>query len=125
MGGPVLLIAVHLLQGKQGRLRGRTFSAPRKWARGKGRITCQFGCCYNYAVDGEGRKPGKCMLHRFITKHACLPVHVQPWALSLHVARTGKQQQCMLKVLFLQVTALIACVYPGCGRRVHTLSLQA
>ncbi|KAL3142111.1 hypothetical protein ABBQ32_004729 [Trebouxia sp. C0010 RCD-2024] len=47
-----------VVQGKQGRLRGRTFSAPRKWARGKGRITCQFGCCYNYAVDGEGRKPG-------------------------------------------------------------------
>lgn len=46
-------------QGKQGRLRGRTFSAPRKWARGKGRITCQFGCCYNYAVDSDGRKPGE------------------------------------------------------------------
>ncbi|DBB10995.1 TPA: hypothetical protein ACH3X3_006476 [Trebouxia sp. C0006] len=47
-----------VVQGKQGRLRGRTFSAPRKWARGKGRITCQFGCCYNYAIDSEGRKPG-------------------------------------------------------------------
>lgn len=47
------------MQGKQGRLRGRTFSAPRKWARGKGRITCQFGCCYNYAIDSEGRKPGE------------------------------------------------------------------
>ena len=47
------------VQGKQGRLRGRTFSAPRKWARGKGRITCQFGCCYNYAIDSEGRKPGE------------------------------------------------------------------
>ncbi|KAL0021789.1 hypothetical protein WJX77_000694 [Trebouxia sp. C0004] len=47
-----------VIQGKQGQLRGRTFSAPRKWARGKGRITCQFGCCYNYAIDSEGRKPG-------------------------------------------------------------------
>ena len=47
-----------LVQGKQGRLKGRTFSAPRKWARGKGRITCQFGCCYNYAIDSEGRRPG-------------------------------------------------------------------
>lgn len=47
------------LQGHQGRLRGRTFSAPRKWAKGKGRITCQFGCCYNYAIDREGRKPGQ------------------------------------------------------------------
>ena len=52
-----------VVQGKQGRLKGRTFSAPRKWARGKGRITCQFGCCYNYAIDSEGRKPGgRCFL---------------------------------------------------------------
>lgn len=42
----------------QGQLRGRTFSAPRKSMRGKGRITVQFGCCYNYAVDTAGRKPG-------------------------------------------------------------------
>ncbi len=26
--------------------------------RGKGRVTIQFGCCYNYAVDREGRQPG-------------------------------------------------------------------
>jgi hypothetical protein len=26
-----------------------TYSAPTKWMRGKGRITLQFGCCYNYA----------------------------------------------------------------------------
>ena len=26
--------------------------------RGKGRVTIQFGCCYNYAVDKEGRLPG-------------------------------------------------------------------
>ena len=44
--------------GKQGLLRGRTFSAPRKSMKGKGRITVQFGCCYNYAIDNEGRKPG-------------------------------------------------------------------
>ncbi|KAK9828875.1 hypothetical protein WJX72_002516 [[Myrmecia] bisecta] len=44
--------------GREGRLRGRTFSAPRKWSPGKGRMTIQFGCCYNYAVDREGRKPG-------------------------------------------------------------------
>ena len=47
-----------LLQGKRGELRGRTFSAPRKWMPGKGRITCQFGCCYNYAVDAQGRPKG-------------------------------------------------------------------
>lgn len=28
----------------------RTYSAPQKWMRGKGRITLQFGCCYNYAI---------------------------------------------------------------------------
>jgi hypothetical protein len=28
----------------------RTYSEPRKWMRGKGRVTIQFGCCYNYAV---------------------------------------------------------------------------
>ena len=42
----------------QGKLRGRTFSQPRKSMKGKGRITVQFGCCYNYAVDQQGRKPG-------------------------------------------------------------------
>lgn len=32
----------------------RTYSEPRKWMRGKGRVTIQFGCCYNYAVvSGE------------------------------------------------------------------------
>ena len=58
----VLRMYVLSVQGKQGRLRGRTFSAPRKWARGKGRITCQFGCCYNYAIDSEGRNPGENLL---------------------------------------------------------------
>jgi len=43
----------------QGQLRGRTFSAPRKSMKGKGRVTVQFGCCYNYAVDREGRQPGE------------------------------------------------------------------
>ncbi|KAJ1381291.1 Alpha-ketoglutarate-dependent dioxygenase AlkB-like [Sesbania bispinosa] len=26
--------------------------------RGKGRVTIQFGCCYNYAVDKNGNPPG-------------------------------------------------------------------
>ena len=46
----------------QNELRGRTFSAPRKSMRGKGRVTIQFGCCYNYAVDREGRQPGETFL---------------------------------------------------------------
>lgn len=46
-------------QGRAGLMRGRTFSAPRKWLPGKGRLTMQFGCCYNYAVDTQGRPPGE------------------------------------------------------------------
>ncbi|KAJ3677149.1 hypothetical protein LUZ60_002873 [Juncus effusus] len=44
--------------GRQGRLRDRTYSEPKKWMRGKGRVTIQFGCCYNYATDNKGRPPG-------------------------------------------------------------------
>ncbi|CAJ2649169.1 RNA demethylase ALKBH9B-like [Trifolium pratense] len=44
--------------GQEGRLRDRTYSKPRKWMRGKGRETIQFGCCYNYAVDKNGNPPG-------------------------------------------------------------------
>ncbi|KAI3434973.1 hypothetical protein D9Q98_003025 [Chlorella vulgaris] len=44
--------------GRSGHLRGRTFSAPKKWLPGKGRVTMQMGCCYNYATDSEGRPPG-------------------------------------------------------------------
>ena len=48
-----------LLLRAQGKLRGRTFTAPRKSMKGKGRITVQFGCCYNYAEDRQGRPPGE------------------------------------------------------------------
>lgn len=54
------------MQGEEGRMKGRTFSAPRKWERGKGRKTIQFGCCYNYATDRQGREKGAppaCSLH--------------------------------------------------------------
>ncbi|TYG74772.1 hypothetical protein ES288_D04G209100v1 [Gossypium darwinii] len=44
--------------GQKGQLRERTYSEPRKWMRGKGRVTIQFGCCYNYAVDKIGNPPG-------------------------------------------------------------------
>ena len=44
--------------GDDGELCGRTYSAPRKWMRGKGRITVQMGCCYNYARDKQGNPPG-------------------------------------------------------------------
>ncbi|CAJ1963659.1 unnamed protein product [Sphenostylis stenocarpa] len=45
-------------RGQQGKLKDRTYSEPRKWMRGKGRVTIQFGCCYNYAVDKYGNPPG-------------------------------------------------------------------
>ncbi|KAG0500625.1 hypothetical protein HPP92_000697 [Vanilla planifolia] len=45
-------------KGRRGLLRERTYSEPRKWMKGKGRITIQFGCCYNYAVDKNGNPPG-------------------------------------------------------------------
>ncbi|KAK9129196.1 hypothetical protein Sjap_009683 [Stephania japonica] len=44
--------------GQAGKLRERTYSEPRKWMRGKGRVTIQLGCCYNYAVDKDGNPPG-------------------------------------------------------------------
>ncbi|CAA7035738.1 unnamed protein product [Microthlaspi erraticum] len=44
---------VYELQEKE-----RTFTAPHKWMRGKGRVTIQFGCCYNYATDKAGNPPG-------------------------------------------------------------------
>ena len=44
--------------GDEGCLVNRTYSAPRKWMRGKGRVTVQLGCCYNYATDARGNPPG-------------------------------------------------------------------
>ncbi|CAI0392883.1 unnamed protein product [Linum tenue] len=44
--------------GMKGELKERTFTAPQKWMRGKGRVTLQFGCCYNYATDRTGNPPG-------------------------------------------------------------------
>ncbi|KAK9713246.1 hypothetical protein RND81_06G014400 [Saponaria officinalis] len=45
-------------KGRNGELKERTFTAPRKWMKGKGRVTIQFGCCYNYATDKKGNPPG-------------------------------------------------------------------
>ncbi|KAG6645583.1 hypothetical protein I3843_08G126300 [Carya illinoinensis] len=44
--------------GRKGLLKERTYTAPTKWMRGKGRVTIQFGCCYNYATDKNGNPPG-------------------------------------------------------------------
>ncbi|KAI3989482.1 hypothetical protein MKX01_022757 [Papaver californicum] len=45
-------------KGSRGELKHRTYTAPQKWMRGKGRVTIQFGCCYNYAADKKGNPPG-------------------------------------------------------------------
>ncbi|XP_062144180.1 RNA demethylase ALKBH9B [Alnus glutinosa] len=45
-------------KGRKRELKERTFTAPTKWMRGKGRVTIQFGCCYNYATDKKGNPPG-------------------------------------------------------------------
>ncbi|KAJ6802295.1 RNA demethylase ALKBH5 [Iris pallida] len=52
--------AVYELQekGRKSELGERTYSEPEKWMRGKGRVTIQFGCCYNYALDKDGNPPG-------------------------------------------------------------------
>ncbi|KAL2532435.1 2-oxoglutarate (2OG) and Fe(II)-dependent oxygenase superfamily protein [Abeliophyllum distichum] len=73
--------------GSNGKLKERTYSAPQKWMRGKGRITLQFGCCYNYAIDKRGNPPGilknemvdplphlfKVMIKRLVTWHVLPP----------------------------------------------------
>ncbi|XP_020113100.1 uncharacterized protein LOC109727393 [Ananas comosus] len=78
-------------KGRNGQLGERTYSEPDKWMRGKGRVTIQFGCCYNYAKDKEGNLPGilrhvvadpipdlfKVIIRRLIRWHvlppACIP----------------------------------------------------
>uniref|UniRef100_A0A0D9WLK4 Fe2OG dioxygenase domain-containing protein n=1 Tax=Leersia perrieri TaxID=77586 RepID=A0A0D9WLK4_9ORYZ len=45
-------------EGKRGELGDRTYTEPQRWMRGKGRVTIQFGCCYNYATDKNGNPPG-------------------------------------------------------------------
>jgi hypothetical protein len=49
----------------QKELRGRTFSKPNTNKPGNGRATIQFGTCYNYATDNQGRKPGE-FIHKFV-----------------------------------------------------------
>ncbi|KAJ6367237.1 hypothetical protein OIU77_003577 [Salix suchowensis] len=54
----VNLVYSHKEKGEKGELKERTYSAPQKWMKGKGRVTLQFGCCYNYATDKNGNLPG-------------------------------------------------------------------
>ncbi|XP_020091675.1 RNA demethylase ALKBH5-like [Ananas comosus] len=77
-------------RGRRGLLRERTYSEPKKWMRGKGRVTIQFGCCYNYAKDNNGNLPGimrdeevdpmppilKTMIKRMVAWHVLPPTCV-------------------------------------------------
>ncbi|OAY75085.1 RNA demethylase ALKBH5 [Ananas comosus] len=77
-------------RGRSGLLRERTYSEPKKWMRGKGRVTIQFGCCYNYAKDNNGNLPGimrdeevdpmppilKTMIKRMVAWHVLPPTCV-------------------------------------------------
>ncbi|PIA47335.1 hypothetical protein AQUCO_01400182v1 [Aquilegia coerulea] len=77
-------------KGKRGELEERTYSAPEKWMPGKGRVTLQFGCCYNYAVLKDGSPPGilrnkpvdplphlfKVMIRRLVAWHVLPPTCV-------------------------------------------------
>ncbi|XP_010446824.1 PREDICTED: uncharacterized protein LOC104729570 [Camelina sativa] len=77
-------------KGLKGELQERTFATPKKWMRGKGRVTIQFGCCYNYITDRQGNPPGilkrgavdpmpslfKVMIKRLIAWHVLPPTCV-------------------------------------------------
>ncbi|XP_020582885.1 uncharacterized protein LOC110026331 [Phalaenopsis equestris] len=45
-------------RGRAGLLMEKTYSEPQKWMRGKGRITIQCGCCYNFTRDRLGNPQG-------------------------------------------------------------------
>ncbi|KAH0450367.1 hypothetical protein IEQ34_021059 [Dendrobium chrysotoxum] len=77
-------------RGRNNELGEHTYSEPKKWMRGKGRVTIQFGCCYHYA-EKNGIPPGilcngivdpisnlfKIMINRLITSHV-LPISCEP-----------------------------------------------
>jgi len=51
----VAFVLEQQVRGQRGLLPGRTYLAPRKAMRGKGRVTIQYGVCYSY---GGGGAPG-------------------------------------------------------------------
>ncbi|KAJ3672532.1 hypothetical protein LUZ60_007253 [Juncus effusus] len=89
-------------KGRKGELGDRTYSEPRKWKRGKGRVTIQFGCNYNYAKDNEGNPPGilrktsadpipslfKLMICRLVRFHV-LPTNCVPDSLIVNIYEPG------------------------------------
>lgn len=88
-------------KGRNNEFGGHTYSEPRKWMRGKGRVTIQFGCCYNYA-EKNGIPPGilrdviadpipnllKTMIKRLIRWHV-LPTHCVPDSCIVNIYEPG------------------------------------
>eukprot|EP01018_Ginkgo_biloba_P018800 Gb_11544 [translate_table: standard] len=56
----MLLEEIFKLQekGEKRLLHKRTYLKPKSWMQGKGRVTLQFGCCYNYHSDEYGNRIG-------------------------------------------------------------------
>ncbi|KAH0467580.1 hypothetical protein IEQ34_002613 [Dendrobium chrysotoxum] len=89
-------------KGRNNELGEHTYSEPKKWMRGKGRVTIQFGCCYNYAVEKNGIPPGilrngivdpipnlfKIMINRLITSHV-LPISCVPDSCIINIYEPG------------------------------------
>ncbi|KAL0912203.1 hypothetical protein M5K25_018163 [Dendrobium thyrsiflorum] len=88
-------------RGRNNQLGEHTYSEPKKWMRGKGRVTIQFGCCYNYAQK-NGIPPGilrngivdpipnlfKIMIKRLITSHV-LPISCVPDSCIINIYEPG------------------------------------
>ncbi|PKU88103.1 ALKBH5 [Dendrobium catenatum] len=89
-------------KGRNNELGEYTYSEPRKWMRGKGRVTIQFGCCYNYAVGKNGVPPGilrnviadpipnlfKIMIKRLVGWHV-LPTYCVPDSCIVNIYEPG------------------------------------
>ncbi|KAF8391700.1 hypothetical protein HHK36_024009 [Tetracentron sinense] len=58
----------------KGELKERTYSEPQKWMSGKGRVTIQFGCCYNFATDKNGNPLG--ILRKIVNILDGLELHI-------------------------------------------------
>eukprot|EP01018_Ginkgo_biloba_P011582 Gb_21598 [translate_table: standard] len=56
----ILLEEIFELQekGEKRLLCEHTYLKPKTWMQGKGRVTLQFGCCYNYRSDEYGNRIG-------------------------------------------------------------------
>ncbi|KAI0497086.1 hypothetical protein KFK09_023414 [Dendrobium nobile] len=88
-------------KGRNNELGEHTYSEPKKWMRGKGRVTIQFGCSYNYA-EKNGIPPDilrngnvdpipnllKFMINRLITSHV-MPISCVPDSCIINIYEPG------------------------------------